>query len=87
MTQFVDIPNYIRANWQMIADGIGHGTLNEDVCEESARSAILPHIRPRPKRAAELMCTLALSQKGIRNGPANAAGPDGGHRCFAGKIP
>ena len=54
MTQVVDILNYIRTNWKMIVDDIEHGTLNKDVCEEGSRAAILPYIRPRPKRAAEL---------------------------------
>ena len=35
-------------------DDIEHGTLNPDVCEEHSRPAILPYIKPHPKRAAEL---------------------------------
>ena len=54
MTQVVDIINYMKANWRMIVDDIEHGTLNPEVCEERSRPAILPYIKPRPKRAAEL---------------------------------
>ena len=54
MTNIVDMMNYVRNNWEIIVDDIEHGTLNKDVCEEHSRGAILPYIRPRPKRAAEL---------------------------------
>ena len=54
MTNIVDMMNYIRKNWQMIVDDIEHGTLNQDVCEERSRPAILPYIKANPKRAAEL---------------------------------
>ena len=54
MTNIVDMMNYIRTNWRMILDDIEHGTLNPDVCEERSRAAILPYIKPNPKRAAEL---------------------------------
>ena len=54
MTNIVDMMNYVRKNWEMIVDDIEHGTLNKDVCEERSRGAILPYIKPRPKRAAEL---------------------------------
>ena len=54
MTNLVDMMNYIRKNWEMIVDDIEHGTLNKDVCEERSRGAILPYIKAKPKRAAEL---------------------------------
>ena len=54
MTNLVDMMNYIRRNWELIVDDIEHGTLSPEVCEERSRAAILPYIKPRPQRAAEL---------------------------------
>ena len=54
MTNIVDMMNYVRSHWEMIVDDIEHGTLNEEVCEERSRAAILPYIKAKPKRAAEL---------------------------------
>lgn len=54
MTNLVDMMNYVKSNWEMICDDIEHGTINNDVCEPASRPAILPYVKPNPKRAAEL---------------------------------
>ena len=54
MTNLVDIMNFIKANWKILVEDIEKGTINEDMCEERSRSAIMKYIKPRPKRAAEL---------------------------------
>ena len=54
MTNLVDIMNFIKDNWQILCDDIEHGTINEDMCEEFARPAIMKYIKPMPKRAAAL---------------------------------
>ena len=54
MTNLVDMFNYIKNNWEMICDDIEKGTINEDVCHESARSVMMKYVKPNPKRANEL---------------------------------
>ena len=54
MTNYVDMLNYIRKNWEMICDDIENGTINPDVCEERSRPAMMKYVKKNPKRAAEL---------------------------------
>ena len=54
MTNYVDMLNYIRHNWEMICDDIENGTINADVCEERSRPAMMKYVKKNPKRAAEL---------------------------------
>ena len=54
MTNFVDMLNYIKKNWQMICDDIENGTFNKDVCEERSRVIMMKYIKKNPKRANEL---------------------------------
>ena len=54
MTNLVDIMNFIKENWRMLVDDIEHGTINEDMCKEESRPAIMKYIKPHPKRAAAL---------------------------------
>lgn len=54
MTNFVDMLNYIKKNWEMICDDIENGTINPDVCEERSRPRMMKYVKKNPKRAAEL---------------------------------
>ncbi len=54
MTNLVDIMNFIKNNWEIIVEDIANGTINEEMCEEKSRPAIMKYVKPRPKRAAEL---------------------------------
>ena len=54
MTNLVDIMNFIKDNWRILCDDIEHGTINEDMCEEASRPAIMKYIKPMPKRAKAL---------------------------------
>ena len=54
MTNFVDMLNYIKKNWQMICDDIEHGTINDEVCEERSRPIMMKYVKPNPKRAEYL---------------------------------
>lgn len=54
MTNFVDMLNYIKKNWEMICDDIEHGTINPDVCDERSRPAIMKYVKKNPKRAEDL---------------------------------
>lgn len=54
MTNFVDMLNYVKKNWEMICDDIENGTINPDVCEERSRPAMMKYVKKNPKRAEEL---------------------------------
>ncbi len=54
MTNFVDMLNYIKKNWEMICDDIENGTINEEVCEPESRPAMMKYVKKNPERAAEL---------------------------------
>ncbi len=54
MTNLVDIMNFIKDNWEILCDDIEHGTINEDMCEEASRPAIMKYIKPMPERAKAL---------------------------------
>ena len=54
MTNFVDMMNYIKKNWEMICDDIEHGTINPDVCEERSMPRMMKYVKKNPKRANEL---------------------------------
>ena len=54
MTNLVDIMNFIKENWQILVEDIEKGTINEDMCEEQSRPAIMKYIKPMPARAAYL---------------------------------
>ena len=54
ITHIVELMNYIRTNWELLLDDIENGTLNKDVCDENARSVIMPYIKKHPERAREL---------------------------------
>ena len=54
MTNIVDIFNFIKNNWEILCDDIENGTINEDMCEERSRPAIMKYIKKRPERAKQL---------------------------------
>ena len=54
MTNFVDMLNYIKKNWEMICDDIEKGEINSEVCEERSRPAMMKYVKPNPKRAEQL---------------------------------
>lgn len=54
MTNFVDMLNYIKKNWEMICDDIEQGTYNPDVCSERSYPKMKKYLRKNPKRAEEL---------------------------------
>ena len=54
MTNFVDMLNYVKKNWEMIVNDIENGTIDPSVCEESSRAAVMKYVKKKPKRAAEL---------------------------------
>ena len=54
MTNLVDIMNFIKEHWEILVDDIEHGTINEDMCEEASRPAIMKYVKPHPERAKEL---------------------------------
>lgn len=54
MTNFVDMLNYIKKNWEMICDDIENGDYNKEVCEERSRKVMLKYAKKNPKRANEL---------------------------------
>ena len=54
MTNFVDMLNYVKKNWEMICDDIEKGTINPEVCEDRSRPIMMKYVKPNPKRAEEL---------------------------------
>lgn len=54
MTNYVDMLNYIKKNWEMICDDIENGTINPDVCEERSKARMMKYVKKNPKRAEEL---------------------------------
>lgn len=55
MTNISDMLNFMKNNWEMIVDDIEHGTVNPDMVQsEEYLKPILPYLKKRPKRAAEL---------------------------------
>ena len=55
MTNLSDMLNFMKNNWEMLADDIEHGTVNPDMVKSrEALEPILPYLKKRPKRAAEL---------------------------------
>lgn len=54
MTNFVDMLNYIKKNWEMICHDIEYGEINPEVIEEKVRPIMMKYVRPNPSRANEL---------------------------------
>ena len=54
MTNYVDMLNYIKKNWEMICDDIENGTINREVCEDRSRPRMMKYVKKNPKRANEL---------------------------------
>lgn len=55
MTNISDMLNFMKNNWEMICDDIEHGTVNPDMVKnEECLKPILPYLKKRPERAAEL---------------------------------
>jgi len=54
MTNFVDMLNYIKKNWEMICNDIEHGEINAEVIEERVRPVMMKYVKRNPRRAKEL---------------------------------
>ena len=55
MTNLSDMLNFMKNNWEMICDDIENGTINPEMAEsEECLAPILPYLKKRPERAAEL---------------------------------
>ena len=55
MTNLSDMLGFMKNNWPMIVDDIERGTVNPDMVEsEACLAPILPYLKKRPARAAEL---------------------------------
>ena len=55
MTNLSDMLNFMKANWEMLCDDIENGTVNPDMVKSEEHLApILPYLKKRPQRAAEL---------------------------------
>ncbi|MBO4831783.1 MAG: GH3 auxin-responsive promoter family protein [Oscillospiraceae bacterium] len=55
MTNISDMMNFMKNNWEMIVDDIENGTVNPDMVKgDEYLKPILPYLKKRPERAAEL---------------------------------
>ena len=55
MTNISDMLGFMKNNWEMLVEDIEKGTVHPDmVRDEEALAPILPYLKKRPKRAAEL---------------------------------
>ena len=54
MTNFVDMLNYIKKNWELICNDIENGTIDSSVCEDKQRQIMMKYVSKNPKRATQL---------------------------------
>ena len=55
MTNLSDMLGFMKNNWQVLVEDIASGTVNPDMAQsEAALAPILPYLKKRPRRAAEL---------------------------------
>ena len=55
MTNLSDMLNFMKSNWEILVDDIANGTVNPEMVDgEEYLKPILPYLKKKPERAAEL---------------------------------